>query len=103
MNIINYLMNSINQKRLVEMQYKMELFDMEECIRENICETGDNGSLFCELVYSDAAEDKKDRINVYFDYYCGYYSIFELYCGIIVVFFDRYKAKLQELKRYIFL
>lgn len=84
-------------KRLDKMRYEMAHQQMETIIRENICEAGSNGSLFCELVYSDAADDKKDRMDVYLDYYCGYYSMFDLYCGLITVF-DKYKVKLKELK-----
>ena len=84
-------------KRIVKMKYEMELNSMESCIKENICEAGASGSLYCELVYSDAAEDKKDNITVYLDYYVGYYSLFDLYCGLIKIF-DKYKVKLQELK-----
>ena len=49
------------------------------------------------MVYSDAADDGKDCLNIYLDYYYGYYSLFDTYCGLITVF-DRYKVKYQELK-----
>lgn len=85
-----------SNKIITEEKYKQEYLEMESCIENNICGT-ESTSLFCRLVYADADEENKDNIRVYAYYEDGYYSVFELYCGIIIVF-DRYKFKLKQLR-----
>ena len=85
-------------KVISEAKYKTELLSMEGFIKDHLCQAPYGySSIEVQLVYSDAADDGKDCLNIYLDYYYGYYSLFDTYCGLITVF-DRYKVKYQELK-----
>lgn len=77
-------------------EYQNRRMEMETAIRQCILYTQGYGSdgLYCELFY--ARGKQRDRIEVWLDYNC-YYSAFSLYCGVIMLF-DKYKVKLQELK-----
>ena len=83
-------------KVITRKEYQNRLTEMETEIRQCILYTQGYGydGLYCELFY--ARGKKRDRIEVLLDYNC-YYSLFSLYCGVIMLF-DKYKTKLQELK-----
>ncbi len=85
-----------SNKVITEEKYNQECREMVCCIQNNICGT-DATAMFCRLVYADADEENRDNIRIYLYYYDGYYSLFDLYCSLIVVF-DRYKFKLKQLK-----
>ena len=93
------LLDELYKSKIInKIKYRSEHTVMEQFIIDHLCEAPYGYSAVeVQLVYSDAADDGRDCINIYLDYYYGYYSLFDLYCGLITVF-DRYKAKLQELK-----
>lgn len=85
-----------NTKVITKKEYQNRIMEMETVIRQCILYTQGYGydGLYCELFYARGRQ--KDRIEVLLDYN-GYYSAFSLYCGVIMLF-DKYKVKLQELK-----
>ena len=85
-----------NTKVITKKEYQNRKMEMETAIRQCILYTQGYGNdgLYCELFY--ARGKQRDRIEVWLDYNC-YYSAFSLYCGVIMLF-DKYKVKLQELK-----
>lgn len=88
--------NAITQK-----EYEKEIFFMENIIEGNICQSeyGSYSGIMCELNYGgDEEYEGNPFIKVYIDFWEGCYSMFYLYCGIILVF-EVYKTKLKELNK----
>ncbi len=91
------LLKDLRKKKVItKKEHENHKLEMEDNIRRCILYTQGYGysGVYCDILY--AKGKKVDAVEVGLDFNCPF-SLFSLYCGVIMLF-DKYKVKLQELK-----
>ncbi len=87
----------LETEKITVQEYRQRCGGMEQYILDYILYGVNHYSGLYVTLYYAKNETEENKLIVEVPYYDGYYSMFELYCGIIQLF-DKYKSELKKLK-----